>query len=399
VAPFARWFLAAWLGALGAVFAFAALVDPFDVFQWVAIRGVNAEKYEMGGRQAKAIALTVDRYRALVIGTSRAEVGYRTTHPAWRGRPVYNLGLVGTNLFELKHVYDYAVRRQSVEEILFGLDFLAFSSRRTAGRGFAASAFDPGRDPLGLPHLTLSLLGLRRSAATLWRNQRGDASAYWRGHRSGTRSFGEPLRRLGHAGLFERSVRRFLGSDALYRGYDYSAERLARLRAVVEDCRRRGIRLHLVINPVHALQLEVVRAAGLWEAFERWKRDLVGISEAGAPLVTLRDFTGYTGPRAEPLPASGDAAARMRWYYEPSHFTEALGDRVLEEVLLGESAGGEELGVPLAAANVEAHLAGQRADRERFAAAHPEALRRIEEIRQEVERAGATEHPGEADEE
>ncbi len=384
--PYATTFLLVFASLALAVAAFNVLVDPFDVFQYLRLDGWNASKYGGSTREERGLALWRDNYDALVVGSSRAEVGYRPDHPAWGGRPVYVAALGGTNLYELEHVYAYAARKQRPKVVLLALDFLLFGSRRTTRPGFTTSAFNPERDnEATLPQLTLSLFALQSSVSTLARNRRGEAADYWRGHRYGRRTFAAALAEDGHSRLFDKTIRDFLRDPTLYRDYVYGADRLASLKAMVDHARADGTEVHLVINPVHAVQLETVRAAGLWPTFEQWKRDLVRVAEGGGAPVPLWDFTAYTGPQAEPVPPDGDLATRMQWYFECSHFTEALGDRVLARVLPPErTAEDQSFGTRLDSADLEAHLDHLRQDRERYAAEFPDEVRRVERARDDV---------------
>jgi hypothetical protein len=145
----------------------------------------------------------------------------------------------------------------------------------------------------------------------------------------------------------------------------------------------------VVINPVHAVQLETLRIAGLWPTFEQWKRDVVGLAEKGpGPAIPVWDFTGYEGPPAEPVPPDDDRASRMKWFFECSHFTEALGDRVLSRVLLPAERGTEDdsFGARLESGSLEAHLDRIRQDREGYASAFPHEVRRVQRVRDELAR-------------
>ena len=83
---------------------------------------------------------------------------------------------------------------------------------------------------------------------------------------------------------------------------------------------------------------------GLWEEFVRWKRFLLDTTqeiaaEYGAEPYPIWDFADYNAYSQEALPRLDDPDARMRWYWESSHYTRALGDRVLDTLLLGKDAG------------------------------------------------------------
>ena len=97
--------------------------------------------------------------------------------------------------------------------------------------------------------------------------------------------------------------------------------------------------LKIIINPVHARQVETISQSGLWEKFEDWKYQLVRINEKEARLSTKQafqiwDFSGFNHYTTEHVPVLGDRTSRMSWYWESSHFTKELGDKVLDQVLL-----------------------------------------------------------------
>src|SRR6185503_10786610 len=66
----------------------------------------------------------------------------------------------------------------------------------------------------------------------------------------------------------------FLIDPQTYGGFRFSEDRLQALRRIARNCAERGITLRLFITPVHARQLEALRAIGLFGEFERWKRYL-----------------------------------------------------------------------------------------------------------------------------
>jgi hypothetical protein len=128
----------------------------------------------------------------------------------------------------------------------------------------------------------------------------------------------------------------------------------------------------VVVSPVHATQLEVLRAAGLWDTFERFQRDLAVLG-ADRPVW---DTTGYTGAPAEPLPATD--ADDFTWYWEPSHFRPVLGHLVIEAVRRTPPA--ELPAARLTPETVDAHLQAMSSDRRAWARANPEDVAVVEQI-------------------
>src|SRR4029077_18124899 len=74
-----------------------AVVDPYGIFRWIDLPGFNAYKpaHETHVRLFKAFDVIRVRPRAIVIGTSRSDIGLRMSHPGWTIEPRYNLALDG----------------------------------------------------------------------------------------------------------------------------------------------------------------------------------------------------------------------------------------------------------------------------------------------------------------
>jgi hypothetical protein len=155
------------------------------------------------------------------------------------------------------------------------------------------------------------------------------------------------------------------------------------LRALLARCRQANVHLDLIIYPYHAHTLELFRATGMWIAFEDWKRKLTQIADeeavanGSAQPFPLWDFSGYNPVTIEDVPASGDLQSEMRWYWEAGHFKKELGDLMLDQVFGHRDPQRmiqHGFGTLLTAANVEAHLAHLRAERERYAKTHQKEL-------------------------
>jgi hypothetical protein len=136
----------------------------------------------------------------------------------------------------------------------------------------------------------------------------------------------------------------------------------------------------VIIPPVHAIQLEVMRGMDLFDDFERMKRELAAIAaEANAApaagrAVEVWDFTGYAGPLAEPVPAADEPDRAMHWFFESSHCTPALGHLVIQTIRTGQPAL-DGFGARLHPDTIDAHLERLRADREGWAAEYPHEVR------------------------
>ncbi len=252
--------------------------------------------------------------------------------------------------------------------MVYCVDLLGLGANRGTRRDFEESRFNPALDRFD--YWIGSAIGrgsLQRSFNTLRAASKGEAPD---NRIDGFRD--KPLRSVPrHRELFKRSLENFLVDPMTYNAFEYVPERLENLGRVAVNARRRGIEFAILIPPVHALQLEAMRLMGIWDDFERAKRELTAIVTeanrvpAAAPPMELWDFTGYTGQVAEPVPGLEAPEQRMRYFFESSHFSPELGHLVIARIRSHSSAD-PSFGVRLDATNLEAHLESIRTQRERY---------------------------------
>src|SRR5262245_47676730 len=99
---FLRWFTVAVALVLAASAVINTLVNPYGLFPVAAIQGVSAVKVRAGQqREVFKVANTARlEYATLIIGNSRAEIGFDPLSSAWPGDSggVYNFAQAGSNL-------------------------------------------------------------------------------------------------------------------------------------------------------------------------------------------------------------------------------------------------------------------------------------------------------------
>ncbi len=380
-----RFYLRVGVGTTALALALLALfnlaVDPLGAYPLVALKVFQSYRGRFTSRAGKSEAVAHANFDVLLVGTSRVEFGLPVSHSVYgRGR-VYNLGLEGTSLPELLAVLDFAIRQHCPEQVVFGIDFFLFSDVRAARPDFENSRFNS--------HLNIVEYHLRNlldwdATARSW--SLVERVKHHKPPQAANLGFVPKKVPLGMSQrtVFERRIQDFLVNPETYGAYHYSPARLKEFREMVRLCQSHNIDLKIFIPPVHTLQLETIRVAGLWPTFEQWKRDAVHIvaEETAGRATPLWDFTGFKGEVAEEVPPSGDQTTRMKWYIDSSHFTPALGQVVLDRMFPQAPLAGHatDLGVPLAPANVEEHLERMRGDREAYAAAHPNEIEWLRQL-------------------
>lgn len=366
---------------LAAVAAANAIIDPYGIFGLGERLGLRLKKPEVElyramyeARQAKVAAP-----KAIVIGTSRSDAGFDPGHPVFGGVPAYNLATPGQPMPETAAMFEVADQAQRV---FFGLDFFVFNCRR-----FDKADLD--RIHLGVlqrTKLLLSLTTLGSSAKTLTRQNIGkDGLTAW--NQVGVRQETQQdyvVARGGHRVLTRMS------EDDMYLRLNYAqpfgvdcgdkgrSNPMGSYRDILKLAYERGVDLRMAITPAHARQWETLRAAGLWQEWEQWKRTVLEVNQSiakqlGREAFPIWDFSGYNAITTEPFPAEGDTQTVMRWYWESSHFRKEAGDLVLQKVFAPDAAETAtqvpaNFGVRLQPAMIDSHFAAVRLAREAWAA-------------------------------
>ena len=377
------------------------IIDPYSIYRISLVHGLNEFKprAQQQGRLMKIHGLSYDRPRALILGNSRAEIGFDPQHRAWphNARPAYNAALAGSSLAV---ALDFAARIQNIatpSTIVLGVDFKDFlfdsrkppvpratvTQQRPRWEQIAGKAKELSTTVLSLDALIDSMLTIKAQYDRYPANLRRDGF-------NPMHDYVGIAQKEGYYAMFRQrdlenaKAYKYDGNDLFAAGTRSSAD-FETLDEIIRLCRERGIALKLIIYPYHAHLLEMFQAAGLWDSFEQWKRALVARSNPAnkdeKDLLVLWDFSGHHAYATEAIPpANGqDKDATMRWYWEAGHFKKELGDIVLERVLGNASGSADDgFGVVLTADNVEQHLAEQRESRRRYANTHPEDVREIE---------------------
>jgi len=152
------------------------------------------------------------------------------------------------------------------------------------------------------------------------------------------------------------------------------SECFAALDQLLSTAQRRGQATYVATYPYHARLLELIFDAGLWQAYEDWKReitDLVAASRRNGLDVSLWDFGAYHRYAVEPISALNKNPPAPDWYWESGHFRPELGSLMLD-VMLGKRPPEGLFGVELSPAVIATHLAEVRKSRATFNSDQPE---------------------------
>ncbi|MDJ1184820.1 hypothetical protein [Roseofilum casamattae] len=355
------------LGISGANF----LMDPYGVMNAPTIEGFNKLKPTKGNhtRLFKAVDVIRLKPQNVFLGTSRTNLALDPRHPAFSNNGSemsYNLGLQDANLYEILRYLEHAIANQDeVKNVVIGIDYLSFNEWSRPKPDFDETIL--GRTTISGPlmmNVLFSLDVFKSSQKTLVENvSKGRNSS----------EFINGMRVLHTHKLpwtMEYFTNGFIVLSNAYNHYKLSEKRLEDLQKIVDICREQNINLQLFISPVHASQLEAIRAAGKWDNFEQWKREVAEISP-------FWDFSGYNSLTTEEI------AEQMVYYRDSSHYSPEVGNLVLNRIFDYQlDKVPDDFGVRVTSESIDAHLEEIRGDREAWANTHPKLIQTVEELMQ-----------------
>jgi hypothetical protein len=109
--------------------ALVVAVDSYYVFGSPDLPRINAvrPRYESHVPVAKPYQVRRIRPDAVILGSSRAEVGLDPRHPGWTGKSVFNFGLPSATSYEVMLAFLHAQAAGSLKQAVIGLDFFGYN--------------------------------------------------------------------------------------------------------------------------------------------------------------------------------------------------------------------------------------------------------------------------------
>ena len=392
-------YLITWLTAL-ILFLLVAMtvnyfVNPYAMFNTANISGFNEIKPALQTRvsQAKPYQVLGVQPKGLIIGNSRPEMGLNPDHLCWpeSAGPVFNMAAPGISFYRQVRFAQHAIAAGEVELVVLGLDFIDFLVRPdintdptiwpVAERETVSLLVDglgQTRDAFALDQLKdkfkalASLNTLSDSIVTVARQNHPSATTRtWLGFNEGERIYLPIIHSEGQKVLFKQKNDEVAARLSRYPWQIYHAgtswsTSFESLQRLVDYLKQRNIKLILFVNPYHADYLELIHQANLWGKFEAWKIRLTEISEKAN--VDFWDFSDYDRYSTEALKQDGKRGHMIEWFWEPAHYKQELGDKMLTSMLSGTCAGNEhaDYGQQMNVSGINQHLSEIRHRRNEY---------------------------------
>jgi hypothetical protein len=323
----------------------------------------------------------------VVLGNSRAEIGFDPESPGWPqdAHPVFNLALPALDIAGVAGEFADALRSTSPRLVVVGLDFLDFRVDPLSDKTFeprSANA-DPLSELRERAAALLALNALADSLATIKAQHEPYATSLTDAGFNPKRDYIGVARREGYFAMFrqrdkENALAYLRGPKSVFQAGARPAPGFDAVDSIIALARGRGITLRFILYPYHAHTLMLFELTGLWPAYEDWKRELVKRVDAaqGTVDVELWDFTGFSPYARERVPGPGDTSTELQWYWEAGHFKKSLGDIMIANIF-GRQTSDAPWGRRLTERILDEQLRQQRDERDAYRRTHPDDLREL----------------------
>jgi hypothetical protein len=367
------------------------LVDPYQVWDSGEVTHWKFEKpsIEFHQRFSEIQRALIIKPEAVVIGTSRADIGLDPRHPVFSGMRTFNLATQGQPPAEARLILE---KFPSLKRVLWATDFFTYGCQhqRTI-HDFNQGLFSESARWLSLISITtvrdsiLTVLS-NPSPVTPWNRWRGDGFRQWADNEDYIRTFGFRRKSLASEKQYIESL--YGDIKSLHCSPADGSNPLEEYRQALKIAHAKNVDLRLVIGPSHGRQWETLAASGLWDLWETWKRELVRINESEADKArrepfSLWDFSGYNSVTVEAFPDLADSKTQMKWYWDSSHYKKEAGDLVLNKVFNDEQRDHQRstnFGIMLSSINIDSHLRKIREARSDYRRTHSKDVGEIETL-------------------
>ena len=335
------------------------LVDPYGIYRIVLVEGFNEVKVRPGRTvpQIKLAAALAHRPNVLILGNSRAEIGFDPQSGYLRNGSwiPFNLAVPGSGVAEVADQLVYLRDKLDVKVIILAIDFVDFLVDPDV-MPVPARPSHPNETAQQISTLFNTLVSVQAvsdSLATIRAQSDPTAASMGLDGFNSVQDFAAIALAEGYNTMFEQrareSARRFARlPKAIFLAGTRQSPSWDSLAQVLELAQSKGMVVKVVIHPYHAQLLSMFEGFGFWPLFEAWKARVVEITEmidrGSTRHMEVWDFSGFSGHQCELIPSNGDRSTVTRWYWEAGHYKKDLGGVMLakmfgEHLLIGNVVG------------------------------------------------------------
>ncbi len=325
-------------------------INPYGVTNSPKIKGLNWYKPAIKDniRLYKAVDLTRQNAKTILLGSSRIINGINPDSTVLKAyQPVYNLGIVGGNIYEQRRYLEYAITNQpNLEMVILGIDLWTIADFYKGKHDFSEDRLNrKGLNLTDFFQTNYSFNALAKGKDTIFDNINNQKRPSYINEKG--------LIVVVHKYLPDGIFNQWLPGQVNKEEYKISQLALDNLKLIKEICQENNIKLIPFITPPHASQVEAIHIAGFGNVVEQMKREIVKI-------IPVWNFYGYNSITTESID-------RVTNYWDSSHYNIEVGDLILNLILgYQEQTVPSDFGTMITPDNIESEIAKMRVNRERW---------------------------------
>jgi hypothetical protein len=303
--------------------------------------------------QIKGVLAMTARPEVLIIGNSRAEIGFNPKEISEKtGLRVFNLGLAGFQLRKSTTELDSILSLKTVKVALIGIDFWDYINDLGSPSEDPSMPQLPTSERLVSRGTKLAFESLFSSTAVMDSVRTLNARRSLYPETLTSLGFNPMLDFKGHtktSGYFATFMtgdvpvrKRFNEVVQLYKNrVPENSVPFSSTRDIVAKLQKNGVKVILFTYPIHVSYLDMIDSAGLWQDFDTWYNAIVtlGVNKNGQKVADVYDFTCGSSMGLEKIPSKGDRTSVMKYYWDSGHFKSTVGNEIASELLTPRDGG------------------------------------------------------------
>ncbi|WED41917.1 hypothetical protein [Legionella cardiaca] len=339
------------------IILFNWLINPYNIYKSLSIKNINKVKPQVTFhlRLAKAMAVEWKKPEVIILGSSTAETGLDPTFLGWHTKSIYNLGLSGANIYEVLRYLQHAQSIRPLKKVVLAVNFFMFNAYVKNREDFDEAILlvdrNGKKNPLKMNSFFSTLLSydaLKASITTIQsQNQKnaflsnGQLAHNYRTDQvqqlKGYKNHFLYAEKFNPQTFFPDPTKKFAFIDSKHR-----INTLSYMQQIIDICTKNNTELIIVLVPEHVRLLETYKLLGLWSRYEEWQKTLVNLIQEHNDHYphlpyTLWSFNKLNSYTTESLPAGDDNSTVMKWFWDPFHFKNELGNLLLSVILNKQS--------------------------------------------------------------
>lgn len=325
---------------------FNLIVDPNGVFGFISLQGFNKHKTDtLTDRITKFYYAKRFAPDTLIVGTSRAAFLNPADLEAYTGGRAFNVSTYASTIYQQYLFFKYMTDNYTIKNLVLGIDFLAFVSRKEENQRFDAKRFDTSLYIKDYIDSLFTFTAVKSSYITVKDNL--FKKDLHHNDDQGFKEFNHPQKVLDEryrkrlARREKRALKHFATqyTSGPFNDSEQIAQNLTYLQKIIDIAEAKNIQYKIYVSPVQGKLFDLIYASGVGESFEEWKRGV-------AQITGFVDFTGHN-----------EITEDRRWWWDPSHIV-SDGGKLIFAKLFGDKTVSvpKGFGVPVTKNNVDHHL-------------------------------------------